>query len=391
MQKNPNQYNKFYIRSAHYKNKYLRSQLPIEDEEKRNLLKNILSHENLLCESYEERDSIMIDTRTNSILFPERLIQLVLKKNGFDYILFNDEKIYDQHKSMDNKIFFAKNVNLPPDLFFKQMPLYISAFIEKDPKIKKELIEKIKTSISDEELKLAKETYKEEKRIKKEEAKKRFIENFNLDIKTKKTEEIFYIYNNKTIFSFDIEAYEKDNSLILEIGFSKFRKGEHIETQHLIIKEHLNIYNGNFVEDNKHNFLLGKSKIVSLEESLSILINELNNKENIIVGVGVRNDFKFIKSHLLLQEINKEKRLIDCGYFSPLYQKENTMGVKSFLKHFNIEHKYLHNAGNDAYYTALIFNEIHHSLQLRKDLENKINPEENNQTSTIHKKIKNSI
>lgn len=391
MQKISKSYNKSYIRSANYKNKYLRTQLPIEDEEKRNLLKDILSHQYLLSESYEERDSVMIDTRTNSILFPEKLIESVLKKNGFEYVLFHDDKIYDQHKSMDNKIFFAKNVNIPPDLFFRQMPLYISAFTEKDQKLKKEFIEKIKSSISDEDLKLSKEKYKEEKRIKKEEAKKRFIEKFNLDIKTKKTEEIFDIYNNKTIFSFDIEAYEKDNSLILEIGFSKFRKGEHIETQHLIIKEHLNIYNGHFVEDNKHNFLLGKSKIVSLEESLSILINELKNKENIIVGIGVRNDFKFIKSHLLLQEINQEKRLVDCGYFSPLYQKENTMGVKSFLKHFNIQHKYLHNAGNDAYYTALIFNEIHHSLQLRKDLENKINPEENNQISTLNKKIKNSI
>ncbi len=372
-----------YIRSALYKNKYLRTQIPLEDTDRREQLKDILSTMNLLSEIYELRSSVMVDSTSSSLLFQEKLISSVLKKNGFDYITFEDDKINIPSSLLHRKSFFSKSVTLPPVLFMQQIPQHIQAFLETDKKKKEQLIKDLKTSISDEEFKLYKEKYKEEQRIKKQAEKLRKLEIFNVDIKTKKTDEIADIYNNKTIFSFDIEAYEKNNSLILEIGFSKFKKGQHIETQHFIIQEYKDVYNGLFVEDNKYNFLHGKSKIIPLQKAIDILISELHNQNNIIVGIGIRNDFKFIGDFIgnkqLSQQINNEKRLIDCGNFSRLYQPDNTMGVKSFLNQFNIDYKYLHNAGNDAYYTALIFNEIHHSLQLRKQLEDKISNNIQNQ------------
>lgn len=367
-----------YIKVPLYKNKYLKTQIGIDEISKRDLLKEILSPINLLSEIYELRSSVIVDSSSQSLYFQEKLIKSVLSKNGFEYVKFDDQSIHIPSQNLSKTPFLSKNVTLPPVLFMQQLPKYAEAFFEKDPKIKQKLLKELKTNISEEEFQFYKEKYKEEKRIKQQELKARKLEIFHLDIKNKKTQEIEDIYNNKTILSFDIEAYEKDNSLILEIGFSKFKKGQHIETEHFIIEEYKNLFNGKFVEDNKNNFSFGKSKILPLKEAIDILIKEIENTDNIIVGIGIRNDFKFIGNNELAQKVNHQKRLIDCGNFSRLYQPENTMGVKSFLNHFNIDYKYLHNAGNDAYYTAVIFNEIHHSLQLKKQLESRLQINQNN-------------
>ncbi len=106
-----------YIRSALYKNKYLRTQIPLEDTDRREQLKDILSTMNLLSEIYELRSSVMVDSTSSSLLFQEKLISSVLKKNGFDYITFEDDKINIPSSLLHRKSFFSKSVTLPPVLF----------------------------------------------------------------------------------------------------------------------------------------------------------------------------------------------------------------------------------------------------------------------------------
>lgn len=360
----------YYIRTALYKNKYL-AKASFESMEKREEFKTIISHENLLFECFDHREKVMIN-KDGTILFDLKFVQNVLKKNDFPYIdLLHQKDIYHEYRKLIKSGHFYKQVSLPPELFFRQLPLFIEEFYEKDKTKKAEIKLKIFENISKEEIQLYREKFKEEKRIKKEELKKASIEKFNLNIKNVKTDEIDFIYNNKTIVTFDIEANELDNSQVIEIGISKFRSGEHLGTRHIIIEEFKDILNGRFVENNKFNFSHGNSEFMPLNKAINELTEILSNPEFIIVGLGLKNDFKFIDQKELAKTIHNENRIIDCTHFSRLYQPDNTMGVKSFLTHFKIPYKYLHNAGNDAYYTGLIFNEIHHSLQMRKQLENK--------------------
>lgn len=179
-------------------------------------------------------------------------------------------------------------------------------------------------------------------------------------------EESFF---NKKIICFDIEAYELEQSKITEIGFS-ILENYNLETKHFIIKENYDLRNGKYVEDNKDNFLFGKSELKSLEDTILIL-KENCDKSDIILGHGLTNDFKYLSKNSKLFH-NHNYTLIDTEKLSKLLDP-NGMGVKKILKHFDIEFKNLHNAGNDAYFNlkfaAQLFKEFDIS-NYKKEIEN---------------------
>ena len=105
-------------------------------------------------------------------------------------------------------------------------------------------------------------------------------------LKAKPREHIFLV--------FDLEVYEQDPKILLEIGFVKFGVHEEVpkEYYHYIITDNLKYRNdGNL--DNRDNFLHGKSEQLSLEEALSKFQEHVAKADSIVVHAGT-NDVEFL-------------------------------------------------------------------------------------------------
>ena len=102
----------------------------------------------------------------------------------------------------------------------------------------------------------------------------------------------FNTQSQKSFMAFDLEVYEHDHSVLLEIGyvivnFSPTRrpreddlpKAEVTSRKHLIIKENLHYKNKDNVPDNRDGFKFGVSQILSLEDAVKRLAMKSQNVE----------------------------------------------------------------------------------------------------------------
>ncbi len=181
--------------------------------------------------------------------------------------------------------------------------------------------------------------------------------------------EINWVSNNeKVLISIDLEAYEKRLSAITEVGISIYnprnQKGSiipEIKNFHFLIQEHLKFHNSTYVPDNSKNFISGPSIVIG-KKQLNITFNQIINhykslekNDNIgiaFVGHGFSADIKFLKSLSISLPIDIP--IIDT---SNLWKIDNPIGKGSLgyiLKSYDIPYSFLHNAGNDSYYTLLL-------------------------------------
>lgn len=151
------------------------------------------------------------------------------------------------------------------------------------------------------------------------------------------------------LFSLDLEFHEF-TKVVTEVGVTLFypQTGE-IVTRHFIVKEFLKRNNRKYVPNHKHNFEFGESEILSLDEIMDIL-PELVDGSDFLVGHSFSNDKLFLQQCGCGQGIN----VLDTQTYSQFYFKEhNRMSLELICERLEIETKYLHNAGNDSYYTML--------------------------------------
>lgn len=185
-------------------------------------------------------------------------------------------------------------------------------------------------------------------------------------------------------FSFDIEAFEKDNKIITEIGISIYDPRENVHSMnpilrnyHLIVAESLSLINRNWVLDMKECYLLGESLVLPLKQCVEFIQNLINfymvydpktsgSWKRSFVGHNIEGDFKWLKSiGVVLPEtrsasgsahVNETDKfpttiVIDTmKIYSACYGKEGC-SLGKILRLFKLPHAFLHNAGNDAYYT----------------------------------------
>jgi len=150
------------------------------------------------------------------------------------------------------------------------------------------------------------------------------------------------------LFCMDLEMYEH-TGCITEIGVSTWDYNtDKLEVYHYIVKEHYDKRNGIYVPDNKDNFQYGNSELLSLDE-IKTKVYKLVQESDHLVGHAFKNDIGF------LQNIGytHKKEVFDTQNIAPLYLLENDRHslervVKAVMKE---EPKFLHNGGNDAYYT----------------------------------------
>lgn len=172
-----------------------------------------------------------------------------------------------------------------------------------------------------------------------------------------------------TFISIDIEAFEFSQQKITEIGISIYDPLKealsfvpNFTNIHILIKEHLHLRNGKYVVDNKDRYLCGNSIILTKNEALKFIQSlldhylisryETHGMNSILVGHDIKGDIKWLKQLGLHLPANVKS--LDTQIISRLSNGSNQLGLGKILNRYGIPHSYLHNAGNDAYFTLLL-------------------------------------
>ena len=150
----------------------------------------------------------------------------------------------------------------------------------------------------------------------------------------------------------DVEAHERCQRHILEVGVAivDYAKGS-IQPHHFVIEEHYKTRNKKFVPDNKDNYDYGDSVMIS-QEHIAVQIHHLLQDVDCVVGHAVKSDIKWLRRlGIQVDKSMDTQKLYKCAMWEPQAASVKTM-IETLLRE---EPKHLHNAGNDAYYTARCF------------------------------------
>lgn len=181
--------------------------------------------------------------------------------------------------------------------------------------------------------------------------------------------------NEKKILSLDFEYKVKKFitfNYCFEFGVTTY-ENKKIKHMHFIIEnENLNVSKIKRKLQNKFNF--GESNTVKLDEVYDILNNLISNTDYLLLH-GASNELKILKDNKII--IPENTAIIDTqktkeNFFN---DKLNGSALNKLLKSFNIPFKNLHNAGNDAAFTMILFLKMYNKqkLELKKKVKNKIN------------------
>lgn len=163
----------------------------------------------------------------------------------------------------------------------------------------------------------------------------------------------------------DVEWFEWSKGTITEIGYTIVDQHE-TTTTHIIIAEQYKKRNGKFVEDNKDNFNFGESLTMSLKQALHHLRRDIA-KCNYIIGHGIKGDIDVIvksrgEKHAAFIHTMFDKVIrVDTASLTKMIS-DRTLGIKSLLEYYHIDHSHLHNAGNDSYYNWLVAKNLYQQL-----------------------------
>ncbi|KAI3405154.2 hypothetical protein KGF56_002110 [Candida oxycetoniae] len=165
----------------------------------------------------------------------------------------------------------------------------------------------------------------------------------------------------KPMISIDCESHEISQSKITEVGISILKASTFntmlpmIKPMHIIIKENIKRTNHKFVPNNKNYFSNGVSYLMTKKTAakfIKLLLDKyLFDLEGIFVGHAIEQDIKYLEK--LGVKLSEPFHRIDTFKLHRLSRSKGG-SLASCLKSMDIPHAYLHNAGNDAYYTLLL-------------------------------------
>ncbi|KAJ7094672.1 hypothetical protein B0H15DRAFT_830457 [Mycena belliarum] len=177
--------------------------------------------------------------------------------------------------------------------------------------------------------------------------------------------------------SIDFEAWERDSTVITEFGYSSIRWSDGAEVKdcgHLTIKEHKMYTNGVYVPEYRNHYNFGESVEVSkaqLRAKISRLVSKMHtNGPVFLVFHDYKQDVKTLETlgaPLDGAVIELPDAIPSEGIFivdtTTLFgalegESNNKRSLKQVCNHLQIHTDFLHNAGNDAYYTLLALREM---------------------------------
>lgn len=171
------------------------------------------------------------------------------------------------------------------------------------------------------------------------------------------------------LFSIDIEAWEINNQTVTEIGISIYdprRNGSfnlvpNFTKLHIRILENMHRVNGKYVVDHALNFVGEPTLILSMQDSV-ILIQSLfdyffkspndDGLETYLVGHGLPGDIKWLSSIGI--NFPPKYATLDTLEILKITHGKHNLSLGNALRKLDLPHVFLHNAGNDAYYTLLL-------------------------------------
>ncbi len=181
--------------------------------------------------------------------------------------------------------------------------------------------------------------------------------------------------NDKKIISLDFEYRVKKQITFnhcFEFGIT-IHENKKLNHMHFIIEnENLNISKIKTKLQNKFSF--GESNRVKLEEVYDILNNLISNTDYLLLH-GATNELKILTDNNI--KIPEHISIIDTQKTKENFFQDKLTGcsLNKLLKSFRIPFKNLHNAGNDAAFTMILFLKMYNKqkLELKKKIKNKIN------------------
>ncbi|CCH46465.1 hypothetical protein BN7_6058 [Wickerhamomyces ciferrii] len=176
------------------------------------------------------------------------------------------------------------------------------------------------------------------------------------------------VNNQKTaLVSIDIEAFERNTNIVTELGISIYDPIKEatslvpsIINIHIILKEAFKLRNGSFVHDHKDNFLGGNSLVLNQKNTVKMVQSIIDyyfierQKDGFdarFVAHNAAGDLKWLRQMGVKLPQNYES--LDTERIYTFTHGQNGCSLGGILKRFNIPHSFLHNAGNDAYYTLI--------------------------------------
>ncbi|KAJ9075120.1 hypothetical protein DSO57_1039255 [Entomophthora muscae] len=159
------------------------------------------------------------------------------------------------------------------------------------------------------------------------------------------------------LFAVDVESFEKNHSIILELGWIIFDVlNQRFYNRHIVIKEYQHVRNYKYVPDCKDKFMFGKSEFLSEEEAKRVLQNEIDTLAPNLAMIchGLSSELKYFQKMGLRLRHTYEFDTNELHH-SLFNDHGKTISLLNLLNKYNIESQYLHNAGNDAHYTLLVF------------------------------------
>lgn len=168
------------------------------------------------------------------------------------------------------------------------------------------------------------------------------------------------------LFCVDVEAWERNTDVITEIGVSIYdpRHQElaltpNIKTYHISISENRHVKNGRFVPEHSQNFSGASTHVLTLNEARGLLqgLVDYYFDESLpihcsLVGHDLNGDLKWLAR--LGVNIRANVRKLDTQTVFAYTHGQEGASLKNALRRVNQPFAFLHNAGNDAYFTIML-------------------------------------
>ncbi|KAM9928741.1 hypothetical protein OXX59_001649 [Metschnikowia pulcherrima] len=168
------------------------------------------------------------------------------------------------------------------------------------------------------------------------------------------------------LFCVDVEAWEQDHDKVTEIGIAIYDPRDqelslapNIKTFHMVIIENEHLRNGNYVPDNSKKFCCGKSWRFTEDQAswfLQSLIDHYFDPDYemhcSLVGHDLKGDLQWLNR--LGVRIAPNVRKLDTQTVFAYTHGRDGASLKKALTTVRQPYAFLHNAGNDAYYTVML-------------------------------------
>ncbi|KAJ7498820.1 hypothetical protein FB451DRAFT_1203120 [Mycena latifolia] len=187
----------------------------------------------------------------------------------------------------------------------------------------------------------------------------------------------FWAAKTGTWCALDFEAWERESTAITEFGFSSVRWSDGAEVEdcgHCTVKEHRMLTNGVYVPENRNHYNFGESVEVSkaqLKTKISRLISGMHHNGPVfLVFHDYHQDIKTLGTLgapldgavIELPEATPSEGIfiVDTTTLFGALEGEgnNKRSLERVCNHLGISTDFLHNAGNDAYYTLMALREM---------------------------------